>query len=392
MEEAIKVSIKNLEKWRGIIVEDVMSRDKAILIPQGIDVQSLFAKHSDIIRDLERHHIEWVWIRPQHLSEGVTFESFSHIFPELDPPLLVISPRFAEVISYQFEVFCKNIQNKRVRREGIRSFLYAGNLLQDEVCQASSITLSLFQSDDKEEKKYFIHSINVALLSGFIAKQLFPHWKDTIKKAIIAGLLHDIGKTLLALPSEEQEKHTVLGEALMREGGVEDEDILEGVRYHHERWDGRGSCGLKKEEIPLMGRIVAVANSFDSLSQQNITTSSQRLSFVMTNAGVRFDPFIARALVPTLGLYPPGSVVELSDHRKAVVIETRFRNILQPRVYIPEEEGTSSKEEKVLDLERVPSLFIRKVCTDVIKKPIENLSNKVVIAPRKGYIYEKYTG
>ncbi|WP_024822173.1 HD-GYP domain-containing protein [Aminobacterium mobile] len=392
MEETIKVSIKDLEKWRGIIVEDVMSRDKAILIPQGTDVQSLFVKHSDIIRDLKRHHIEWVWIRPQHLLEGVAFESFSHIFPELDPPLLVISPRFAEVISYQFEVFCKNIQNKRVRREGIRSFLYAGNLLQDEVCQASSIPLSLFQSDDKEEKKYFIHSINVALLSGFIVKQLFPHWKDTIKKAIIAGLLHDIGKTLLALPSEEQEKHTVLGEALIREGGVEDEDILEGVRYHHERWDGRGSCGLKEEEIPLMGRIVAVANSFDSLSQQNITTSSQRLSFVITNAGVRFDPFIVQVLLSTLGLYPPGSVVELSDHRKAVVIETRFRNILQPRVYISEEEGASSKEGKVLDLERVPSLFIRKVCTDVIKKPIENLSDKVVIAPRKGYIYEKYTG
>jgi HD-GYP domain-containing protein (c-di-GMP phosphodiesterase class II) len=79
-------------------------------------------------------------------------------------------------------------------------------------------------------------------------------------------------------------------------------NLLPGVKYHHERWDGKGYPeGLKGEEIPLLGRILAVADFLDALSSDRAYRNGQPISevvdMVKQQAGQAFDPEVVEALV-----------------------------------------------------------------------------------------------
>ncbi len=121
------------------------------------------------------------------------------------------------------------------------------------------------------------HSEDVARYAVFLARRMGidPEQLGTIH---LAGLLHDIGKigipdTLLRKPSrltadefEIFKQHVALGDAIVRD--VPDvEMVRSGIRHHHERWDGRGYLeGLERDEIPLLGRILAVADAFSAMT------------------------------------------------------------------------------------------------------------------------------
>jgi diguanylate cyclase (GGDEF)-like protein len=121
------------------------------------------------------------------------------------------------------------------------------------------------------------HSEDVARYAVFLARRMGidPEQLATIH---LAGLLHDVGKigipdTLLRKPSRltAQEfdifkQHVALGDAIVRD--VPDvEMVRSGIRHHHERWDGRGYLeGLERDEIPLLGRILAVADAFSAMT------------------------------------------------------------------------------------------------------------------------------
>ena len=132
----------------------------------------------------------------------------------------------------------------------------------------------------------------------------------------LAGLLHDIGKigtydTLLdkegRLTSEERELiklHPERGCEIL--GPIKDlSDILPAVRHHHERWDGKGyPDGLKGEEIPLLARILCVADSFDTMTDDRpyrpsigLDNALQELKYC---SGSQFEPAIAQALMDVL--------------------------------------------------------------------------------------------
>jgi diguanylate cyclase (GGDEF)-like protein/putative nucleotidyltransferase with HDIG domain len=121
------------------------------------------------------------------------------------------------------------------------------------------------------------HSEDVARYAVFLAQRLGLD-KETLATIRVSGLLHDVGKigipdTLLRKPSKltAQEfdvfkQHVVLGDAIVRDiPNVE--AVRAGIRHHHERWDGRGYLeGLEGEEIPLIGRIMAVADAFSAMT------------------------------------------------------------------------------------------------------------------------------
>ena len=121
------------------------------------------------------------------------------------------------------------------------------------------------------------HSEDVARYAAFLAERL--GLDEEIQRTIrVAGLLHDVGKigipdTLLRKPSKltaEQfdifKQHVALGDAIVRD--VPNLELVRaGIRHHHERWDGKGYLeGLDGEEIPLIGRILAVADAFSAMT------------------------------------------------------------------------------------------------------------------------------
>jgi len=155
------------------------------------------------------------------------------------------------------------------------------------------------------------HCVRVAAWGISIGRELDMD-RPMIEKIRIAGLLHDVGKVDIsveilrkaaALSKDEQEnirEHTVRGAAMVRPVGGILADIADAIETHHENYDGTGYQGLKGEEIPIVARIIAVADVFDALLSDRPYRKSigvfNALDNVMNSSGSRFDPHIAAAL------------------------------------------------------------------------------------------------
>lgn len=156
------------------------------------------------------------------------------------------------------------------------------------------------------------HSERVTNYAVAIARELRCTPAE-IESLRTVGYLHDIGKIGIAdrilnkpdaLTNEEYElikKHPVIGESIVTELGLSiDERAI--IRHHHERWDGRGyPDGMQKEEIPLLARIVAVADAFDSMTSKrayrNAMSKASAFKELQENAGKQFDPLAVAAFI-----------------------------------------------------------------------------------------------
>lgn len=171
-----------------------------------------------------------------------------------------------------------------------------------------NIITNLYKKSSKEEA----HSNRVAALCERIGIALgLP--EDEIIDLQKIGLFHDIGKIALnedilykniILTDEEQEemrRHPEIGYRILSTANNMTE-IAEYVLAHHERWDGNGyPKGLKEEEIPYFSRIVAIADAYDVLTEENrghITISMKAAAEALQKeAGRKFDPALVRIFV-----------------------------------------------------------------------------------------------
>lgn len=156
------------------------------------------------------------------------------------------------------------------------------------------------------------HSERVASVSRAIARNL-GQADDFQNRLWIAALLHDVGKigvedrilkkggVLSAEEYEQMKAHTVIGAEIMTP--IEQlREALPVIRWHHENWNGRGyPDGLKGEQIPLMARIVAVADTFDAITTnrpyQNAYTLEYAVDTIKKLTGARFDAKIVTAFL-----------------------------------------------------------------------------------------------
>jgi len=171
---------------------------------------------------------------------------------------------------------------------------------------------ALTASIDAKDEYTRGHSERVAYLGAMLAEAMGMDTK-MVERVHTTGLVHDVGKIGVPeavlrktgrLNQEEYEqikRHPVIGHNILK--GIPTIDpILPGVLHHHERWDGRGyPHGLKGEDIPQVGRILALADTFDAMS----STRSYRpampretvLEEIKNCAGTQFDPELAPLFV-----------------------------------------------------------------------------------------------
>jgi HD-GYP domain-containing protein (c-di-GMP phosphodiesterase class II) len=153
------------------------------------------------------------------------------------------------------------------------------------------------------------HSERVAHLASALARAIGLPEHD-IERIHIAGLMHDVGKigvpeAVLCKPgrlTDEEfdaiKRHPRIGHEILS-GIPQLADILPGVLWHHERWDGRGyPDGLKAESIPLMGRLLAIADTFDAMSSDRSYRPKMPretvLAEILKCGGSQFDPDLVR--------------------------------------------------------------------------------------------------
>src|SRR5688572_26834282 len=158
------------------------------------------------------------------------------------------------------------------------------------------------------------HSERVAAFGVRLAHHL---GFDADSRAVVelSGLLHDVGK--IGVPDAILNKPGKLTEAEFKQmrlhplhgarilSNIQSDkvvNVLPGVKYHHERWDGKGYPeGLKGEEIPLLGRVLGVADFLDALtsdrSYRKSLTLEEALAMVVDLEGKAFDPVVVKAAV-----------------------------------------------------------------------------------------------
>jgi putative nucleotidyltransferase with HDIG domain len=176
------------------------------------------------------------------------------------------------------------------------------------------LKLALVNALDSRDSYTKHHSESVSIYSVQIAEKMNLSKKvcDSIR---IGGLLHDIGK--IGIPEQILTKsdklteneynliktHTRIGyEMLKHVSGFKESGILDIVLYHHERYDGKGyPSGLKGSEIPLVARIVAVADTFDAMTSRRVYRNEFNLEYTLNvirqNKGTQFDPEVVDAFL-----------------------------------------------------------------------------------------------
>lgn len=223
------------------------------------------------------------------------------------------------------------------------------------------------------EELYF-HSLNVTMLSMMMARDIkLP--QQVVGVLGMGALFHDIGRKeipdrilLKTDPLTLAEQHLY---EMHCQYGVETGQrlqfaapILAIIREHHELYDGSGYPGkLKGEAIGLLSRIVAIANHYDELCNPpriaEALTPHEALSLMFAKLRNKFDPRLLQVFIRCLGVYPPGTIVQLSNGVIAMVSTVNTAKPMKPMIVIYD--ASIPKDDAILvDLDREADLDIAK--------------------------------
>lgn len=241
---------------------------------------------------------------------------------------------------------------------------------------------------EKAGEKGSLHVINVTILSLLLGQAL-GFDADALRTLGLGALLHDIGKLdlperlrwgdqhLTAAERQLYREHVSYGVNLVRRMGFPKAVQLV-VGQHHEFADGSGyPLHLAGEKISAAGRVVALVNQYDSLvnaaNPALAVTPHEAMSILYAQHRAHFEHVTLATFIRMMGVYPPGSVIELNDGRFAIVVSVNSSRPLRPRIIV-HDPAVPPHEALVLDLEEAPELGIRRSL-----KPIQ--------LPRAAYDY-----
>ena len=218
------------------------------------------------------------------------------------------------------------------------------------------------------------HALNVTVISLLMAR-VFGFGEADLLDMGIGALLHDVGK--LDLPDRVRHGDSHLGPAEMRlyrdhvAHGVAhgrrmglSEGALSVLAQHHEMADGSGFPGrLNVDRMSTAARIVSLVNRYDNLCNPPQAASSltphEALSLIFAQTRTKFDATMLNAFIRMMGVYPPGSVVQLTDDRYASVVSVNSSRPLKPRVLVCDTQ-VPVDEAMLLNLDGLADVGIRR--------------------------------
>ena len=222
--------------------------------------------------------------------------------------------------------------------------------------------------------RHTAHAMNVAVVSLLLARVL-GFKPEELQELGTGALLHDIGK--LELPYRQRllrddfttpelahyREHVAMGVSHGRRMQLSPTAMLV-IAQHHELADATGyPTGVGLDKIAPAARVVAMVNHYDNLCNAatiaRSLTPHEALSRMFAQARGKFDAVMLNAFIRLMGIYPPGSLVQLSDDRYAMVMSVNSARPLKPRVLVFDP-GVSSEQALHLNLELVPDLGIRR--------------------------------
>jgi len=212
------------------------------------------------------------------------------------------------------------------------------------------VVVSLMTTKPREETRNY-HALNVTVLSLMLAREL-GLGKSQMRDLGMGALFHDVGKgrvpiqrfskgnmtTLNRVVREYYREHPVLGAKIVSAFPDFPPAALDVVLKHHETLDGQGfPSGLTAEDIPVLARIAAVADAYDTLCNRRdevgFATPHEALR-AMYGKKTSLDQMLLASFIRNIGVYPPGSIVELSNGLTGMVVSSSPKASFRPSVLV----------------------------------------------------------
>ncbi|MBL8523553.1 MAG: HD-GYP domain-containing protein [Betaproteobacteria bacterium] len=219
----------------------------------------------------------------------------------------------------------------------------------------------------EQDLNVYGHGLAVAISLVAFGRHLgYP--KDQLSHLGLMGLLLDIGKIKLPrellektsrLSSEEFEQikeHVELGLAVLQQTPNMHPDVIEGIAQHHERMNGTGyPNNLMGDKISVFGRMCAIADTYAAVTKARpyaeAMSPHEALQMLSTWSGTQFHSDMVEQFIQSIGVFPVGSLVELSSGEVGVIVTHNKLKRLRPKVLvIAEADKTPCRHPAMRDL------------------------------------------
>ena len=263
----------------------------------------------------------------------------------------------------------------------------------------SNITNMLLHSDNlalhlmgdaKNDEHIYHHSLNVAMLCMLMAKEL--GWsREEVETIGLGALFHDIGKLKvpstilnkrvpLSTPEENFIKqHPLMSINFLKLADSFPEEAKPLITNHHEYLDGSGyPQGLKADKLDKLSQLIAVVNEYDNLcngtNQIKGKPPSVALGLLYKNYNKKLNTEFVGKLIKMLGIYPPGSIVELSSGQFAMVMSVNLQQLLFPNIVVYDQ-LVPKEQAPIINLEHHNMSIVRSLPAAALPKIIHDYLN-----------------
>lgn len=312
------------------------------------------------IEKLKASGVKFVWVDQKLSSSACVFKPVAAESEELSPVEEQTKvPRAFRTREAQHKRAKKLIAEAKGLAQKLLNQTFEGKVIEvDEIeSWADDMIESVFIDSDalqcvsalRQKDTYLLeHSVNVACLLVTFGKHLGLN-KETLKQLAIGGIIHDVGKikvddAVLHKPArltpeefEHMKLHQVFaGEIILGVKGLSDvsRDVC---LMHHEKLDGNGyPRGLSGDQIPMHGRMSCIVDIYDALTADRVykkgMSSAEAFKILLSLTPFHLDPDLVYKFINCIGVYPVGSIVQLSDGRVGIVWTSNESQPLKPIV------------------------------------------------------------
>ncbi len=213
------------------------------------------------------------------------------------------------------------------------------------------------------------HSMNVAIFAIALGRHLNLPVED-LNNLGLCGMMHDMGKMRIPLeilnkpgkftPEELKimQSHAELGWRLLMSSHDLYPGAIEVAYSHHECIDGSGyPRGLTGEQTTPFTKMVTIVDMYDAITSDRVyqqgRTHLEAISIMTKLCGTQLDSGLTYKFIECLGIYPPGSVVEMTNGEIAIVAEVNPKQKIKPKIILLLDENKQPRRERIVDLSKM---------------------------------------
>lgn len=298
---------------------------------------------------------------------------------------IVLEPMISDELKLQTIVFMKNIYDSQMQKENIPIEQVREDSIRELKALIDDIITEIYSKSNQKyystelmgaEMYHYNHAVEVMILSLLIGKKMGLD-RERLLKLGMGAVLADVGKT--RVPQEilnkkgkldvqefqEMKYHVQYSYNILKDLVGLSSLSRQIVLLHHEKLDGSGyPNGFTGDQIPLLVRIVTVCDIFSAIVSDRTYNSrisvDTALEILRSATPVKLDSDVFHTLMQVVDIYPPGTIIELSNGQLGIVVINNPNSPTRPVVRIISE-SKMKEDDLIIDLMKDLTLFINKV-------------------------------